>query len=122
MHTALQPLASILALDTRLLENCLAGLTDDTARQRPAGQANSAAFLFWFLLGIGSQLTIQPGGDLTTQTMSPFSGWMGPCRQVSCLSGSVSRDTATATNCKRSASRNCRGVMRLPGQKARYVA
>ncbi|HLE89388.1 MAG TPA: O-antigen ligase family protein [Candidatus Limnocylindria bacterium] len=30
-------------------------------------EANSAAFLFWFLLGIGSQLTIQPGGDLTAQ-------------------------------------------------------
>jgi len=64
MHTALQPLASILALDTRLLENCLAGLTDDTARQRPAGQANSAAFLAVHLVDARVYMLKLAGGDM----------------------------------------------------------
>ena len=45
MDPRIQPLDAILRLNTRLLVNCLDGLTDETARQRHAGGVNSATFI-----------------------------------------------------------------------------
>jgi uncharacterized damage-inducible protein DinB len=45
MDPRIQPLSAILRLNTRLLLNCLDGLTDETARSRHAEGANSAAFV-----------------------------------------------------------------------------
>lgn len=45
MDPRVQPLATILRLNTRLLINCLDGLTDETARQRHGDGVNSATFI-----------------------------------------------------------------------------
>ena len=45
MDPRVQPLAAILRLNTRLLLNCLDGLTDETARARHATGVNSATFI-----------------------------------------------------------------------------
>jgi uncharacterized damage-inducible protein DinB len=45
MDPRVQPLAAILRLNTRLLLNCLDGLTDETARVRHGEGVNSAAFI-----------------------------------------------------------------------------
>ena len=45
MDPRVQPLAAILRLNTRLLLNCLDGLTDETARKRHGDGVNSAAFI-----------------------------------------------------------------------------
>jgi uncharacterized damage-inducible protein DinB len=45
MDPRVQPLASILRLNTRLFLNCLDGLSDETARVRHASGANSATFI-----------------------------------------------------------------------------
>ncbi len=67
MDPRLTPLADILRLNTRLYRNCLAGLSDELACQRPAGRGptNSAAFVAahlvdsrYYLLGLlGSKQT-----------------------------------------------------------------
>ena len=45
MDPRIKPLAEILRLDTRLLVNCLDGLTDQTAQVRHGAGVNSAAFI-----------------------------------------------------------------------------
>lgn len=45
MDSRIQPLAAILRLNTRLLLNCLDGLTDEMARRRHAEGVNSVAFI-----------------------------------------------------------------------------
>jgi uncharacterized damage-inducible protein DinB len=45
MDPRLAPLADTLRLNSRLFRNCLAGLTDDSARVRPTAATNSAAFV-----------------------------------------------------------------------------
>jgi uncharacterized damage-inducible protein DinB len=45
MDPRVQPLAAILGLNTRLLINCIDGLTDDAARQRHGEGVNSATFI-----------------------------------------------------------------------------
>ena len=45
MDPRTQPLAAILRLNTRLLLNCLDGLTDETAQVRHGAGVNSAAFI-----------------------------------------------------------------------------
>lgn len=45
MDPRVVPLADILRLNTKLFRNCLAGLTDEQARQRPSGTTNSATFV-----------------------------------------------------------------------------
>ena len=45
MDPRLAPLADTLRLNRRLFHNCLAGLTDATARVRPTESTNSAAFV-----------------------------------------------------------------------------
>ena len=45
MDARIAPLAEMLRLNTRLFQNCLAGLADDTARTRPTDITNSAAFV-----------------------------------------------------------------------------
>ena len=45
MDPRIQPLAAILRLNTRLLLNCLDGLTDETARARHGEGVNSALFI-----------------------------------------------------------------------------
>jgi uncharacterized damage-inducible protein DinB len=45
MDARVEPLAAILRLNTRLLINCLAGLTDETARVRHGDGVNSATFI-----------------------------------------------------------------------------
>ena len=61
MDPRLTPLAETLRLNNRLYRNCLAGLTDERARERPAGRGptNSAAFIAahlvdsrYYLLGL----------------------------------------------------------------------
>jgi uncharacterized damage-inducible protein DinB len=45
MDPRLVPLADILRLNTRLLRNCLDGLSDEQAGKRPSDSTNSAAFV-----------------------------------------------------------------------------
>jgi uncharacterized damage-inducible protein DinB len=45
MDPRIQPLSAILRLNTRLLVNCLDGLTDEQAAVRPTNGTNSAAFI-----------------------------------------------------------------------------
>ncbi len=45
MDSRLAPLADLFRLNTRLLINCLDGLTDDDARGHPVAGVNSAAFV-----------------------------------------------------------------------------
>src|SRR6476620_4879164 len=45
MDPRVQPLAAILRLNTRLLLNCLDGLSDEMARVRHASGVNSAPFI-----------------------------------------------------------------------------
>ena len=45
MDPRLVPLAEIFRLNTRLFHNCLDGLGEDQARERPTGSTNSAAFI-----------------------------------------------------------------------------
>ena len=45
MDSRVAPLAAVLRLNTRLLRNCVDGLTDEQAASRPAPPANSVAFL-----------------------------------------------------------------------------
>lgn len=45
MDARLVPLAEIFRLNTRLFHNCLDGLSEDQARERPTGATNSAAFV-----------------------------------------------------------------------------
>jgi uncharacterized damage-inducible protein DinB len=45
MDPRLLPLAEIFRLNTRLLHNCLDGLTEEQARARPTAATNSAAFV-----------------------------------------------------------------------------
>ena len=61
MDPRLTPLAETLRLNSRLYRNCLTGLTDERARERPAGRGptNSAAFVAahlvdsrYYLLGL----------------------------------------------------------------------
>jgi uncharacterized damage-inducible protein DinB len=45
METRVAPLAEILRLNTVLFRNCLDGLSDEQAAERPSGATNSAAFI-----------------------------------------------------------------------------
>ena len=45
MDPRILPLAETLRLNTRLFRNCLAGLADPEARERPSDSTNSAAFV-----------------------------------------------------------------------------
>ena len=45
MDSRIAPLAEILELNTRLLHNCLVGMTDEQANARPSNETNSAAFI-----------------------------------------------------------------------------
>jgi uncharacterized damage-inducible protein DinB len=45
VNSRVAPLAAVLRLNTRLLRNCVDGLTDEQAASRPAPPANSVAFL-----------------------------------------------------------------------------
>ena len=45
MDPRARPIADIFRLNTRLLHNCLDGLTEEQARARPVADANSAAFI-----------------------------------------------------------------------------
>jgi uncharacterized damage-inducible protein DinB len=45
MDPRLVPLAEILRLNTKLLRNCLNGLSDEQAAARPSGSTNSAAYV-----------------------------------------------------------------------------
>ena len=45
MDSRVAPLADILRLNTVLFRNCLDGLTDEQAAQRPSGATNNAAFV-----------------------------------------------------------------------------
>jgi len=64
MDPRVQPLAAILRLNTRLLLNCLEGLSDEMARVRHATGVNSATFIaahvtdsrFFLLQTLGSAL------------------------------------------------------------------
>lgn len=45
MDPRIAPLAGILRLNTRLFDNCLAGLTEEQGRVRPSDATNSATFV-----------------------------------------------------------------------------
>jgi len=72
MDSRLIPLAETLRLNSRLYRNCLAGLTDERARERPAGRGptNSAAFVAAHLVDSRYYLL----GLLGKQEPSPLKG------------------------------------------------
>ncbi len=51
MDPRISPLAGLLRLNTKLFRNCLDGLTEESARVRPSGTTNSAAFVAAHLAG-----------------------------------------------------------------------
>ena len=72
MEPQLAPLASILQLNTRLVENCLAGLSDGDAIARPAGTRNHAAFLLAHLTDSRYALLALLGGPAGPNPLSRF--------------------------------------------------
>ena len=50
MNERVKPLLEILALNTRLFRNCLAGVDDVSAQRRPGSEANNMTFIAAHLL------------------------------------------------------------------------
>jgi len=71
MDPRVQPLAAILRLNTRLLLNCLDGLTDETARERHGEGVNSAAFIAAHVTDSRFFILRTLGGSLENP-LSPF--------------------------------------------------
>lgn len=71
MDPRVQPLAAILRLNTRLLLNCLDGLTDETARKRHGDGVNSAAFIAAHVTDSRFFILRTLGGSLENP-LSPF--------------------------------------------------
>ena len=71
MDPRVQPLAAILRLNTRLLLNCLDGLTDETARSRLGEGVNSAIFIAAHLTDSRFFMLRTVGGSLENP-LSPF--------------------------------------------------
>ena len=71
MDPRVEPLAAILRLNTRLLLNCLEGLTDETARLRHASGVNSATFIAAHVTDSRFFLLRTLGGGLENP-LSPF--------------------------------------------------
>lgn len=70
MDPRIAPLAEILRLNTKLFNNCLNGLSEEQARERPAPAANSAAYVAahlaesrFYLLGLMGAKRPSPLGD-----------------------------------------------------------
>ena len=84
MDPRLAPLAEMLRLNSRLYQNCLAGLSDQAARARPTGATNSAAFIaahlvdsrYYLLDSLGvkqaSPLTGAKGGFNSIENVTTF--------------------------------------------------
>jgi len=72
MEPQLAPLASILKLNTRLVENCLAGLSDSQALTRPPAGGNHAAFLLAHLTDSRYLLLALLGGPGGSNPLSSF--------------------------------------------------
>ena len=89
MHSAVQPLASILSLNQRLLLNCLDGMSEEQARQR-SGDSNSAAFLAVHLVdarihllnGLGTEMPHPFGDRLRDVTRIDEMAWYPSLDQV----------------------------------------
>jgi len=84
MESRVQPLATILRLNTRLFENCLDGLTDDAARVRHASGVNSVTFIaahvtdsrFFILKTLGASLENPLSAILDkAKTIDDISDW-----------------------------------------------
>jgi uncharacterized damage-inducible protein DinB len=73
MDPRVAPLIEMLDLNTRLFRNCLAGLADPEARERPSDRTNSAAFVAAHLADSRYYILSLLGG---TQT-SPLQGATG---------------------------------------------
>lgn len=70
MVAALEPLAPLFRLNTRLFSNVLDGLTDADARIRPNGVANNVAFVAGHLVESRAWMARYLGGD----EPAPFGG------------------------------------------------
>lgn len=70
MIQALAPMAAVFALNTRLFENCLEGITEAEAQQRPNPRTNSIAFIAAHLVDTRAWMIRYLGGE----EASPFGG------------------------------------------------
>ena len=78
MDPRLIPLAEMLRLNTRLFRNCLAGLADPKARERPSDATNSGAFLAAHLVDSRYVLSLLGGKE-----SSPLKGAKGGFNDIS---------------------------------------
>ncbi len=70
MIQALAPMAAVFALNSRLLENCLDGVTEAEAQGRPNDRSNSVAFIAAHLVNTRAWMIRYLGGD----EPEPFGG------------------------------------------------
>jgi uncharacterized damage-inducible protein DinB len=92
MDPRVHPLAAILRLNTRLLINCLDGLTDETARLRHATGVNSATFIAAHVTDSRFFLLRTLGGSLE----NPLSAMLDKAKRIDDITDWPSLDTIRA--------------------------
>lgn len=75
MDQRVAPLAELLRLSTRLFRNCLDGLTDQQARERPTNSCNSAVFVAAHLVESRHYLLTTLGAEQDNPLERYTGGW-----------------------------------------------
>jgi uncharacterized damage-inducible protein DinB len=92
MDPRVQPLSAIVRLNTRLLLNCLDGLTDETARARHGQGVNSAAFVAAHLTDSRFFILRTLGGSLP----NPLSAYLDKAKSIDDITDWPSLDLVRA--------------------------
>ena len=78
MNPLVRPLHAALRLNTRLFHNCLEGVSDEAARRRPDGRANSVAFIALHLVDSRHFWAKLVGAEAE----NPFAALLEPARGI----------------------------------------
>jgi len=81
MNLRLEALLEILQLNTRLFRNCLDGISDEIARQRPNSDTNSVAFLACHLVDARDYLARLVGIETETQLHNASQNYLAVVEQ-----------------------------------------
>lgn len=93
MTDALQPIAHLFDLNTRLFRNCLDGVTDAQALRRPNAHTNHLAFVALHLVDARHFLLRALGADL----QDPFDGRFADARRLEDIDDFPSLDDLVST-------------------------